>query len=394
MVQLEKLIEDIAIRLPNLPAKGRKNIYDILGVHKKEAVNSRILAYFLDPNEEHRFHYLFFNSLKELIDEKKQDGANVDLESFDGDFKVITEDQTFRVEDDNLKQKRIDLSIEGENWCIIIENKINQKLNNPLETYWKHAEEKFGANVLGVVLSIREHNRKECFINDKIKYINITHKALINRVQKNLIFGSKTNDTSLLYLKEYIKNIESHYKSIIDEPKMNEVVKAILKQRKNTQAIITKVAESIKFLDSEIIEVFESYGFSKQGIWLKKEDLHHDIYFWVHDSKTILLENKLWFCFETRNQTDRNLDKSKLKHLYADFNIVDNRLRFGNQDKSKNRTHIAIFSEHNFIKEGESFKEAFTKVLDTFFMNEKLGIVHKTVNYINLTSQIPTNSLS
>lgn len=393
MIDLEKQIENIAIRLPNLPTKTRKNLYDILGVQKKETTNSRILAYFLDPNEEHRFHNLFFDSLKEIINEKKHDGANVDLENFDGNFRIITEDQTFHAEDENQKQKRIDLSIEGENWCIIIENKINHILNNPLETYWIHAEKKFGSNVLGIVLSIREHTRKECVINNKIKYINITHKELINRVQKNLIFGSKTNETSLLYLKEYIKNIESHYKSIIDEPKMNEVVKGIVKQGENTRAILEKVDKAIKFLDSEIIEVFEYYDFYKDKIWFKNKDLHEDIYFWVHDSKTILLNNSLWFCFETRNQTDRNLDKTKLKSLYQDFNLIDSRIKYGNQDNSKSRTHIAIFSEHNFIKEGESFKEAFTKVLDKFFMNKESGIVYKTVKYINDTLETSTNSL-
>lgn len=394
MIELEKQIENIAIRLPSLPTKIRKNIYDILGVQRKETVNSKVLAYFLDPNEEHRFHNLFFDSLKELIDEKKHDETNVDIESFDGNFKVITEDQTFLVEDEKQKQKRIDLSIEGENWCIIIENKINHVLNNPLETYWRHAEKKFGSNVLGVVLSIREHSRKECVINDEIKYINITHKELINRVQKNFIFGSKTNETSLLYLKEYIKNIESHYKSIIDEPKMNEVVKAIVKQGENTQKILEKVEKSIEFIDSEIIEVFESYGFVKDKIWFKNNDLHEDIYFWIHDSKTILLNNSLWFCFETRHQTNRNLDKTRLRSLYDDFNMADNRLKFGNQDNSKIRTHIAIFSQLNFIKEGESFKEAFTKVLDAFFMDTESGIVYKTVKYINETLETPSNSLS
>lgn len=394
MIELEKQIESIAIRLPNLPTKTRKNIYDILGVQKKESANSKVLAYFLDPNEEHRFHNLFFDSLKELIDEKKYDGANVDLEIFDGNFKIVTEDQTFLAEDEKEKQKRIDLSIEGENWCIIIENKINHVLNNPLETYWKHAQKKFGSNVLGVVLSIREHTQKECVVNDKIKYINITHKELIKRVQKNLIFGPKINDTSLLYLKEYIKNIESHYKSIIDEPKMNEIVKAIVKQGENTQAILEKVEKSIKFIDSEIIEVFESYGFSKDKSWFKNNNLHEDIYFWIHDSKTILLNNSLWFCFETRNQTDRNLDKTKLKNLYDDFNIFDYRLKYGNHDNSKSRTHIAIFSQGDFIKEGESFKEAFTKVLDTFFMNTEFGIVYKTVKYINDNIKTSTSSLT
>lgn len=388
MLDFEKNIEEIAIRLPKLPSKARKNMYDILGVQRKETVNSRILAYFLDSNEEHRFGTLFFDCLKELIEEKKQE-RNLDLENFSGNFRVITEDQTFLSEDENQKQKRIDINIEGVNWCIIIENKIDHKVNNPLETYWKHAEAKFTSNVIGVILSIQKLHIKDCIVNDKIKYINITHKELIGRVQERLIIGTRTNNTSLFYLKEYIKNIESHYKSITDEPKMNEIVNAIVKQGKNTKAILEKFNKSVEFIDYQIIEVFESYGFTRQGIWFKNENLHSDIYFWVHDSRTIILDNRLWFCFETRNPTDKMLNKTKLKDLYRDFNIADSKITYGNADYSKSRTHIAKYAEDNFLKEGDNFKEKFTELLENFFMNPESGIVYKTVIHIKNNIETP-----
>lgn len=391
MLDFERNIEEIAIRLPKLPSKARKNMYDILGVQRKETINSRILAYFLDSNEEHRFDSLFFDCLKELIEEKKLD-RNLDLENFSGNFRVITEDQTFLSEDENQKQKRIDISIEGANWCIVIENKIDHKVNNPLETYWKHAEAKFSSNVIGIILSIQKLHIKDCIVNDTIKYINITHKELITRVQKRLIIGTRTNSTSLFYLKEYIKNIESHYKSITDEPKMNEIVNAIVKQGKNTKAILEKFNKSVEFIDSQIIEIFESYGFTKQGIWFRNIDLHPDIYFWVHDSRTIILDNRLWFCFETRNPTDKMLNKTKLKDLYRDFNIVDSKITYGNSDNSKSRTHIAKYAEDNFLKEGENFKEKFTELLENFFMDTETGIVYKTVQYIKDNLETPLNT--
>ena len=206
MTDFEKVIENVAVRLPKLPAKRKKNIYDILGVQTKETINSRVLAYFLNNKEEHQFNTLFIDALKELLKEKQKDGTGIDIEAFTGDFNVLTEDVTRRAIEEEEKQKRIDVSIEGNDWTIIIENKINHTLNNPLKAYWEHAQAKFSNNVIGVILSIPKLPRQECVVNDNIKYINITHKELIRRVQKNLIIGTKTNDLSLFYLKEYLQN--------------------------------------------------------------------------------------------------------------------------------------------------------------------------------------------
>jgi hypothetical protein len=393
MLDLERNIEEIAVQLPKLPSKARKNLYDILGVQRKETVNSRVLAYFLDSNEEHGFNSLFFDCLKELIEEKKLD-RNLDLEIFSGNFRVIIEDPTFLSEDEKQKQKRIDISIEGDNWCIVIENKIGHKVNNPLKTYWKHAEARFAPNVIGLILSINKVPINDCIVDDTIRYINITHKELSTKVQGKLIPDTNTSKTSLFYLKEYVKNIESHYKSAIDEPKMNEIVNAIAKQGKNTKAILKKVESSIKFIDSEIAETFGQYGFSKTGTWYKNNDLHPDIYFWIRSSKDIILGNSIWFCFETRNETDKMLDKTKLKDLYQDFNIDDPKITHGNADNSKSRTHIAKYAEDNFLKDGESFKEKFTEILEIFFMNPKTGIVYKTVEHIKDNLKILVNSAS
>lgn len=387
MIDFEKTIEDVAIRLPKLPTKARKNIYDILGVQRKETVNSRVLAYFLNAKEDHQFNNLFFDALKELLEEKKYQETDSDISLFNGNYKVITEDITFRADDEKQQQKRIDISIEGDGWCIIIENKINHILNNPLKAYWEHAKDKFQSNIIGVVLSISKIPAKECIINEEIKYINITHKELINRIQKNLLIGTKTNDLSLFYLKEYIKTIESHYKSLTDKPKMNEVVNAIVKQGKNIKDILKKVETSEKFIDEEIKEVFKLFGFKKDKNWYTNPDIHKDLYFWVRGSRTILFDNSLWFCFETRNSTNKNLDKSKLKDLYKDFNIEDKRITHGNESKSSSQTHIAKYSNNNFLKEGEDFKQAFTNVLETFFMNPESGIVYKTVKFLKEKNQ-------
>lgn len=382
MTDFEKVIENLAVRLPKLPAKRKKNIYDILGVQTKETINSRVLAYFLNNKEEHQFNTLFIDALKELLKEKQKDGTGIDIETFTGDFNVLTEDVTHRAIEEEEKQKRIDVSIEGNDWTIIIENKINHTLNNPLKAYWEHAQAKFSNNVIGVILSIPKLPRQECVINDNIKYINITHKELIRSVQKNLIIGTKTNDLNLFYLKEYIKTIESHYKTRTDQPKMNELVNVLTKQGKHIKDIQYKVEESVRFIDNEIIETFKIFGYKKVKSWFVNEDKHPDMYFWIHDSKKIVLDNSLWFCYEIQSETNKKVDKKGLKTLFKSFDIRDTKITHGNSSVSKVRTHIAKYNHHDFLNNNESFREAFTNVLSTYFMAENTGIVDKTIAHL------------
>lgn len=385
MTDFEKQIEDIAIRLPKLPSKRSKNLYDVLGVKNKETINSRVLAYFLDAHEEHKFGNLFFDALKELINEKQEE---LDLEVYSGYFNVITEDSTSRSDEESEKQKRIDISIEGNDWCIIIENKINHTVNNPLKTYWTHAKAKFPDNVIGIILSISKVPKNECIVDETIKYINITHKELINRVQQNLIIGTKTSDISLFYLKEYIKTIESHYKTMTDKPRMNEIVNAIVKQGNNIKSINNKVEASANFIDNEIKEVFESFGFKKVKNWYRNSEKHPDLFFWIHDSKKILFENKLWFCFETRNNTNATLNRAKLKELFNSFDYKNPKITHGNDGVTKVRTHIAKYADYDFIKDGVDFRTALTEVLEEYFMKPETGIVDKTVAFLKQNQTI------
>lgn len=383
MIEFEKSIENVALRLPKLPTKRKKNIYDILGIKSKETINSKVLAYFLNDKEEHQFNSLFIDALKELVKEKRKEGTGVDIENFNDSFNVITEDVTRRATEDQEKQKRIDISIEGGDWTIIIENKINHQLNNPLKAYWEHAQAKYSNNVIGIILSIPKLDRKECVVNDEIKYINITHKELIRRVQKNLIIGTRTNDLNLFYLKEYIKNIESHYKTRTDQPKMNELVSALSKQGKQVKEIKQKLDKSITFIDNEIIDVFASFGYEKDKSWFVNKDKHPDMYFWIHDSKKIILDNSLWFCYESWDGLNKKVNKIEQKDLFKHIAVDTNRITHGNSKKSKLRTHIAKYGHEHFLEEGESFREAFTKVLETHFIAEKNGIVDKTLTYLN-----------
>lgn len=389
MTDFEKQIEDVALRLPQLPQRRKKNIFDILGVQTKEPVNSRVLAYFLDAKEEHQFNRLFIDSLIELIKEKKKQGTGIDVDNFSDDFDVYTEELTSGASLEENKQKRIDVSIKGNNWTIIIENKINHLLDNPLKAYWEHAQAKFSNNVIGVILSIFKISRNECVVNDAIKYINITHKELIKRLQKNLIINTKTNDLNLFYLKEYIKTIESHYKQKTDEPKMNNLVTAITNQREEIKIIQKKIEDSINFIEEQTKQVFESFGYEKTGSWYVNRNLPYDLYFYVQPAKGTILNDDLWFCYELRNETNtkyrNSINEVDFKEAFKLLNKGNVQIR--GDKKSRNQTHVAVYFQKGLHLEKQNFKEILTSILSTHFMGEK-GIVAKTITFLDQHFQV------
>ena len=52
-IELEELIENLALRIRELPPLAPKNFFDITGIRNKEVINSKVLSYFFNVTEEH-----------------------------------------------------------------------------------------------------------------------------------------------------------------------------------------------------------------------------------------------------------------------------------------------------------------------------------------------------
>ena len=202
-IELEELIENLALRIRELPPLAPKNFFDITGIRNKEVINSKVLSYFFNVTEEHGLGTLFYDSLIEIINRKKTDHRpSFDLIHFSADFTIEEEEPTSTATELEDQKKRIDLLLKGENWAIIIENKLYHDVINPLATYWEHVSDK--QYKIGIILSLFEVGKKKCTVPIKgITYINITHNELISEVSKRFTFTSNYNETSLFYLKEY-----------------------------------------------------------------------------------------------------------------------------------------------------------------------------------------------
>lgn len=115
-----------------------------------EEICSRLLAFYLNPNNEHKLKDLFIVSLLQLVSKKEI--------SFDSK-KVIV------ISEDNAEGKRLDLLIYSSNQFVIgIENKITAGLYNPLETYQKRIKEYSSNNKFNILLSLNKIKDVESII--------------------------------------------------------------------------------------------------------------------------------------------------------------------------------------------------------------------------------------
>jgi len=185
---LLELLQDFEA-LPDL--NKSVSIFDIAGYPHYENVSSNILAFYLNPNNEHGLDNLFLSSLLNLagVNELgRQEGVQVSRE-------VSTK-----------KGGRIDIVVETDQRMIGIENKIFHHLNNDLGDYSSSIDEWAGKNKLEatkIILSIKKEANSHGFIN-------VTYEDYWVKIKENL--GSYITTSSqkwLLYLVDFMSTIEN-----------------------------------------------------------------------------------------------------------------------------------------------------------------------------------------
>tara|TARA_R100001369_G_scaffold14782_2_gene29504 strand:- start:5995 stop:7197 length:1203 start_codon:yes stop_codon:yes gene_type:complete len=360
--------------LPALPKRPRKNLFDILKIQHREIRNSNILAYFFDPNEEHGFGSLFFDSFQEIAIERiaalKRTHPHIvfnDISSLDEVISVCTEEQTNGASETT---KSIDIVLEGDDWVIGIENKIHHHITNPLDIYWKHLQSKNRKYTFGIVLSLELYDPQYIEICDSGYFLNITHQELMKRVQNNLQLTGELNSTDLFYLREYFKNIESHYYHLKETPEMDEVVKQVFENYKSISEILEKKNAVEKYIEDEIDYAFKEHNYEKTGKWYRRIDKKFDLYFFVKPASELLEMNAVWLCFEIRNNTNDVVDKSEfVRHFLKVFEKEPN-FNQGKLDKYKNHTHAFTYNENEVFSNNVSFKDKFKEILEKLINGE------------------------
>jgi hypothetical protein len=226
----------------------RKSFLECSGLNYKELVNSNLLEFYFNPDEQHKFGDVFLQSLLSFLDDK----TRINVEDKFEKVEVVREQST--------ESGRIDLLINGYlednddvKSVIIIENKIYHTIGNPFDDYWNSVREVSNKYKVGVLLTLKPEKTPKNFIN-------ITHLQLINRVLMKI--GSRISDSDdrhLLFLKDYKLTINN----LTKPPKMDDSLKFMYDNGRKITDLIELQDESFQVIKDEskgIINELNNYG--------------------------------------------------------------------------------------------------------------------------------------
>jgi len=120
-----------------------KNIFSLGGRGHYENPISDILAFFIDPKEEHGFGSLVLEALLEAAGK-----SNIISELIDSPQRESYTDSG----------KRIDLITEGEDWILVIENKIRHSAVNPFDDYEEYINTHYGDKNFKIFILLTIYN--------------------------------------------------------------------------------------------------------------------------------------------------------------------------------------------------------------------------------------------
>ncbi len=233
-----------------------ESIFDIAGYPHYENVASNILAFFLNPNNEHGLGQLILSSLLNLAAASETNQSNV---------QVSREAYT-------IKGGRLDILIETDNQLIGIENKIYHHLANDLEDYGKSLDEWARPNQLTVVKIILGIRKEQ----ESFDFICITYEELFSKVKERLgSYATTSSQKWLLYLIDFISTIE-RLKG--DDMEFDENDKFFIENEDRVNSLVDARNRFLSKLNSKIRELQEEIekpsSCEKQWIYAKSCLVH------------------------------------------------------------------------------------------------------------------------
>jgi hypothetical protein len=243
-----------------------------------EEISSRILRFYLDPNEEHQLGELFLKTLLEIINDSvvlpNLDDVQVELEV-------------------GVEGKRLDILVTGNSFVIGIENKLTAKLYNPLEAYSKLLADKAKnvKNVFGIVLSLNpitsEAEKKRMEDNG---FFNILYHNWFEKIQQNVgLYMVSGSNKYIVFLYDFINTLKNKETSTGSTP----MSKFFLKNGKD-----------IDKLNSE----YNKFKADRNSRWLSRHELIKD-----ELNKVIESGSKLWGIYESNDLViDFKIDNKRI----------------------------------------------------------------------------------
>ena len=308
---------------------------------------SDVMAFFLDPNEEHSFGTLFLTSFLNVLGKDLENIEESPIEEIERE--AIT-----------LAGNRIDLVVVSEKWVLIIENKIYHALHNPLDDYELYAKDKYpNKEHILVVLSING------FPGIPGNWHNILYHELIWEIKKqagpHLLTPSNTKWS--FFLKDYILNLEE----LIGEQKVDKQLMDFAQNNYSEMLELIEIKEQYidslrKMFSSFLSEITANSVLDKVHNWSKRVAIRfYCLNKWGEKTNLVLVvlpqgDFKIYYYVYGIEESQQEIENKRLK--MSDFKHW----------KENKGTILCYKSEKRFDLEGARTAFALTaQHLDQYF---------------------------
>ena len=194
-----------------------------------------MLAFFFDPSAPHNFGesiiQVFFDCLN--------------IENWPGSLSLVS--PPARELDAN--GGRIDLLLEGDDWVVVIENKIFHDVNNPFDRYMAYVNEKFSSKKHRYFVVISPEGLPPVGFQG---WIGVSYSALIEKFRNAIggIFLNQKPDKWLLFFRDFIINLEQVVEDRQDAPK--EAIAFFLDNLSVLDRMVNEKNRAMQFLQGEL----------------------------------------------------------------------------------------------------------------------------------------------
>jgi len=250
--------------------KVEKNIFSIGGRGHYENPISDILAFFIDPREEHGSGVLFLQSLF--------DGANIQYPLLE----LVRPPNRERCTDAG---NRIDLIAEGDNWVLIVENKVRHRADNPFTDYTEYIARAYKGKIpYYILLSVQNET-------PPAGWKSVTWSRYINCIKKNVgtYLTTEGNAKWHIILREFILNIENECGGVkMGKERIEYVMQNYKAIQETIQEMNDMLNEYIEYMTDRAMDLIKSASKHEQDVAsCKKEN-------WGQNGTALRLVSRKW----------------------------------------------------------------------------------------------------
>lgn len=208
---MTKLVQ-LLLEFKSIPKVIKNQTFmEIAGFPHYENVCSNILAFYLNPNNNHGLSAIVLKSLIEAIDG-----------DLDFDLKNVIVNREVRTGKDN----RLDILVKTDKEIIGIENKIFHYLHNDLADYSDLIEferSSVDQKIYKLVLSLKKLNNLDLIKLKDNGFINLTYPVFFEKLKNNLGHVIKpANIINVNYLTDFVKTIENLIQPVMENKDLSK----------------------------------------------------------------------------------------------------------------------------------------------------------------------------